>query len=413
MFMEFMKVLVNYSNCPERMLNKLRYSHIKDWMHQQLSFMDNEQYAFDDYYMTEAVHLLLNGMQAFPLCQICGKLLQKPSHFYRLGFAKGCSKECSSICKVNSFKQTCLKTYGVDHYAKNKDAYRKYCNLLEKRYGVTNSFQLESSKKQIKATKLKNHGNENYTNVEKARQTRLEHFDGKWESEEVKQNRRQTFIEHYGADHNMKSKVGQKAYEDAIEKKYGKGIRNISQAEEVKQKKVKTCQKNFGVDYPQQSPSVQKKTQQTCLQKYGYEKAMQNPDIRRKAKSKYFYNRIFFDSKPELAYYIWLTDNDYAFEYHPSTAFTYEHNGHICIYQPDFKVGNKFIEIKGDHFFKDDGTMQNPYDHSKDAIAEAKHQCMLKNNVKILRHKDYIVFIRYVKAAYGASFLQKCKIKSK
>ena len=59
---------------------------------------------------------------------------------------------------------------------------------------------------------------------------------------------------------------------------------------------------------------------------------MQSPDIRRKAKSKYFYNGIFFDSKPELAYYIWLVDNDYAFEYHPSTAFTYEHNGHICIY---------------------------------------------------------------------------------
>lgn len=29
-------------------------------------------------------------------------------------------------------------------------------------------------------------------------------------------------------------------------------------------------------------------------------------------------------------------------------------------YMPDFKVNNQFIEIKGYHFFKSDGTMQNP-----------------------------------------------------
>ena len=95
--------------------------------------------------------------------------------------------------------------------------------------------------------------------------------------------------------------------------------------------------------------------------------------MRRKAKSKYFYNNIFFDSAPELAYYIWLKDNNISFEYHPNVSFKYEHGGRTYIYQPDFKVGNKLIEIKGDHFFKEDGTMQNPYDHTADDAAEAKH----------------------------------------
>ena len=54
--------------------------------------------------------------------------------------------------------------------------------------------------------------------------------------------------------------------------------------------------------------------------------------------------------------------------------------------------------------------MQDPYDHSRDAICEAKHQCMLNNNVKIIRRNEYLKYIQYVKLTYGASFLNKCKL---
>ena len=40
---------------------------------------------------------------------------------------------------------------------------------------------------------------------------------------------------------------------------------------------------------------------------------------------------------------------------------------------PDFLVDGHYVEIKGDHFFKKDGTMQNPYDHRQDGLYEAKH----------------------------------------
>lgn len=39
--------------------------------------------------------------------------------------------------------------------------------------------------------------------------------------------------------------------------------------------------------------------------------------------------------------------------------------------------------------------MQNPYNHKLDGLYEAKHQCMLSNNVKILRSKDYQQYIDY------------------
>ena len=34
--------------------------------------------------------------------------------------------------------------------------------------------------------------------------------------------------------------------------------------------------------------------------------------------------------------------------------------------------------------------MINPYDRSQDNIYEAKHQCMIKNNVKIFKEKDLV-----------------------
>ena len=67
---------------------------------------------------------------------------------------------------------------------------------------------------------------------------------------------------------------------------------------------------------------------------------------------------------------------------------------------PDFRVGDQYFDLKGDHFFKN-GKMINPFrDKSwtdeQYAIEcekyEAKHQCMLKNNVIILTSGIYQFF---------------------
>lgn len=382
---------------------------IMNWFHEVLTFLDNDYFKFEDYSASEMTYLVLNGMNFFPICPICGNPLKNPRVFCSGRFLSCCSKECGMKQKAKSFKETSLRLYGVDHPYKNKEQYQKYCDVMEQRYGVRNSYQKENTKAQIKKTKLERHGDENYVNCEKAKITRYTKYDGKYESNETKKKRKDTFIEHYGVDNNMKSEVGRKEYEDAIEQKYGKGIRNISQSETIKQKKKETCQKNFGVDWPQQNEDVRKKTYDTCFNKYGYPIAMQNPEIRNKARSKYFYDERWFDSAPEIAYYIWLKDNNIQFEYHPNVCFQYEHDGKIHNYQPDFLVERQYIEIKGDHFFKEDGTMQNPYDLSQSSTLEAKHQCMLKNNVKIMKSNEYSKYIKYVKMNYGISFIHKLK----
>ena len=87
----------------------------------------------------------------------------------------------------------------------------------------------------------------------------------------------------------------------------------------------------------------------------------------------------------------------------------YEFNGKNHIYEPDFLIKGKLIEIKGDQFFKDDGTMQNPWDHSQDALYEAKHQCMLRNMVEIWKSNDYKKYLMYIKSTYGKDYLRQFK----
>lgn len=51
---------------------------------------------------------------------------------------------------------------------------------------------------------------------------------------------------------------------------------------------------------------------------------------------------------------MYLLEKDIDFEYQPRISFEYEFEGAVHKYFPDFKVGNWLVEVKGDHFFKDD-----------------------------------------------------------
>lgn len=68
-----------------------------------------------------------------------------------------------------------------------------------------------------------------------------------------------------------------------------------------------------------------------------------------------------------------------------------------CGYKPDFIVEGKITEVKGDHFFKN-GKMICPWKHKNDTpekiewrngLFEAKHQCMIRNGVIILKQKEF------------------------
>ena len=232
---------------------------------------------------------------------------------------------------------------------------------------------------------------------------------------------KQTFKQHQLDDPCWYETIDAKRKQTCIERYNDPTYNNVA-------KNTQTCIYRYGVDNVRKTDHCKRKIKTTKLQRYGNENyvnvdkakmtnqlnhgvdwPMQSHDIRKKAAKGYVYDKQIFDSKGELCYYIWLRDNNIQFTYQPKVSFMYECNGESHKYFPDFLVEGQYVELKGNHFFKDDGTMQNPYDHSLDYVYEAKHQCMIKNNVRILKHDDYIKYIDYVIKAYGKQFILKCK----
>ena len=213
------------------------------------------------------------------------------------------------------------------------------------RYGVENAFQLELVQLKIIQTNLKKHGVAHYS-----------------QSDECKKKVAKTCLQKYGASCYLASDEG----------------RNRVEAQNLAK---------HGVKCNWQRADVKNKIKQTNIQRYGTASAMQNSDIRRKAQQRWQYDGIHFDSLPELALHVWLVDNKIDFIFQPDVSFQYEHDRKVHFYQPDFLIEGKLYEIKGLQFFKDKDPskeMVNPYDHSQDSLYEAKHQCMLKNDVKII-----------------------------
>ena len=103
----------------------------------------------------------------------------------------------------------------------------------------------------------------------------------------------------------------------------------------------------------------------------------------------------------EFKVYDFLTENNIPFEYQIK-PIPYEYDGKTYYYIPDFLINGRIYEVKGDMFFRINETtgkeeMFCPWrydDWSDDKYnwecgkVEAKHQCMIANNVIILRKNE-------------------------
>ena len=104
-------------------------------------------------------------------------------------------------------------------------------------------------------------------------------------------------------------------------------------------------------------------------------------DIIKSKKKKYIFNNLFFDSSSELEFY--KNHINQNIKLHPCELIYYFNNIEHK-YIPDFELDGQLIEIKGKQFLKKDGTWQNPWNHELDNLYEAKHQCAIKNKVRII-----------------------------
>lgn len=203
------------------------------------------------------------------------------------------------------------------------------------------------------------------------------------------------------------------------------GVTNCSKSDKIKKQKAETTLLHYGVQIPAKSEIVKKKMQETCLENLG----VINPYMQEKCKNKsrntriethdeyvariqetnrknhggilyqstpafskdrrkrISYNENTFDSSWEVKLAEYCDKNDISYEYQPDISFTFFVNDKEMTYHPDFKINGMYFEVKGDHFFEN-GKMINPFDRTQDEIYEAKHQCMVANNVIILTGND-------------------------
>lgn len=286
-------------------------------------------------------------------CKECGKRLKfrKLSEPYRTFCCKSCAvKNENTQTKI---EQTILDLHGITR----KELIKNQFNERNKLLGVDNISQLKEVKDKVQKTRNK-HIKEIGEHISKSLNDRSDKEIEQWIT-----NIKKTKFENHGNEN----------------------YNNIEQ--------IKT----------------------TNLEKYGTECVLNSDYYNKISKRKYTYNGIHFDSSWEIAYYIWLKDHNIDFEYQPKSIFQYEFNGKLHKYNPDFKINEEFIEIKSSHFFVN-GKMINPYKRSKytkeelelrDGIMEAKHQCMIKNKIKIITNCNE--YIKYVKNKFGSNFLKNLK----
>jgi len=231
-------------------------------------------------------------------------------------------------------------------------------------------------------------------------------FEKSYPTKEANINRKNTFINNWGTSHFMKNREFRIKYYNNLMKKYGSRSTLISP--DVIKKRNKTMLDRYGTIYPLQNKNLLDKSRKNAI------KTMYDKYGTLHVGYKYNYYGIYFDSSWELAVWIYCIDNNISIIRNPCTFNYTDSKGNIRSYIPDFMINGQLVEVKGDHYFKPDGTMVFPYNklhhNSKeftleekefmDDLYERKHQCGLSNNVLFLTNKDILPYINYCNNKY-------------
>ena len=302
------------------------------------------------------------------VCPICGK--RCPYRNINLGYRKHCSQKCAANDNITKKKKedSLFEHFGVTCTFKSKEIKQKIEDTNIKRYGCKNVFQNEEIQKRQQETCIKRYG---YKNV--------------FQNEKIKEKSKQTCLERYGVENSMQSEeIKEKSKQTCLERY---GVENAMKSDDIWKKRIKNCIEKYGVEHPSKLNEVSLKRQETCLEKYGVPYYSQTNEFSQKRVKKYEFDGLFFDSKWEIKLFKYCKDHNISCVYQPQITFEYIFEEKIHYYHPDFLINGQLYEVKGEHFFNGD-KMINPYGSEKNGLSEAKHQCMLKNGVIILRKEQ-------------------------
>lgn len=276
-------------------------------------------------------------------------------------------------------KQTNIKKYGVDSYAKTNE----FKKLMVDKFGHVSPFALDIIQKKTKETLHKKYG--------------VEH---NFKIEGIQKQIENTFVEKYGTKRSSQNnKIKQKII-DTNNKKYGGNspMCNI----EIQKKAKETHLSNYDF-YGLSNPEILVKYKKTMLERYGYENVLQNPEIFDKILLKsYKYKNYILPSGKEVfiqGYEDYVieqllskyNENDIIISNIEITQnigqIFYDFNGKTHKYYPDIyiKSENKIIEVK------------SLYTYNKDLlINKLKMETCIKMGIKfefiIVEKKEYMLW---------------------
>lgn len=203
----------------------------------------------------ERLYCLENGIDDRPLCIECKTNRVMAFMPYKNMYAQYCCHECQrhSSIQVERGLKTKIKKYGKGNSTNNKKA---RVTRLSK-YG---SYHPNDFSSKVKATKKKNHGDENYVNAEKMKSTvekhKLQNPNYYYDRE---QKSKQTKVRN-GHDPNWNNRD---KFKDTLSQF------SDERKAEIKQKRKETCIESYGYEFATQNESVKSKTKQTCMSVYG------------------------------------------------------------------------------------------------------------------------------------------------
>ena len=257
----------------------------KKWKHLSSEF--KQEVA--DYYSTHTFSSTLSAfkMPDYVLHQIIEELqlpLRTRSEALRIAREQsfGSIEKYKEAVKTK-IRETSLRKYGVDNFAKTADFQAQTKKTCQERYGVDNPMQSDAVKETYK-------------------QSCLNHLGVEWPmmNSEVLQKRTSTNEQKYGGN-GLESNTIRDSYITTIQDRYG--VDNVAKSDDIKAKISQTIQERYGVKWFCMTPQARK------------------------------YSRN--NSKPNTAFQELLERNNIDF----TREFTIEH------FSYDFKVGNILLEV--------------------------------------------------------------------
>lgn len=293
---------------------------------------------------------------------------------------------------LNKCRDNILKIYKNKTEQELKEIQEKRLKSLKETWKNRTDEENMEMQKKTRKTKKKKYGNETYNNREQAKKT-MKNKSGYDNWMQIPENRK-LYSDRF------------KNYTDENWKEFKENVSQglLNRSEKEKDEWQKHRQETISNYTSKQIDEIRKKKQETWSNKSQYELHQIQQKRAKNSKHKYEYNKLTFHSFDEMCYYIYIKENtNYKIVRNEMNFYLqYYYDGKMLSYYPDFIVNDKIVEIKGLQFFENknpNGKMINPYDRSEDPKYEAKHQCMINNNVEIIT--DTKLYTNYVITKYG------------